>query len=97
MSGLSEQIAVYCTYLDTERNVSPHTLAAYRRDLEQLALFVARETGAAALIGDVDHLLLRRYPPFVTGGALPAGQIPVFCFHSLEPVSFERKRKVALW
>lgn len=36
-------------------------------------------------------LVLRRYPPFVTGGALPAGQIPVFCFHSLEPVSFERK------
>src|SRR5450759_1997356 len=61
MTGLAEQIVVFCRYLDTERNVSPHTLAAYRLDLEQLALFVARETGAAAGVEDVDHLLLRRY------------------------------------
>jgi peptidoglycan/xylan/chitin deacetylase (PgdA/CDA1 family) len=36
-------------------------------------------------------LLLRRYPPFVTGGPLPRGDIPVFVFHSLEPESFGRK------
>jgi peptidoglycan/xylan/chitin deacetylase (PgdA/CDA1 family) len=36
-------------------------------------------------------LLLGRYPEFVTGGALPKGQVPVFCFHSLEPESFGRK------
>jgi integrase/recombinase XerC len=61
MPGLSEQIAVFCRYLDTERNVSPHTLAAYRLDLEQLAAFLAREKGVTAGVGDVDHLLLRRY------------------------------------
>ena len=26
-------------------------------------------------------LLLRRYPPFVTGGDLAPGEIPVFVFH----------------
>ena len=36
-------------------------------------------------------LLLGRYPPFVTGGALPRGHVPVFVFHSLEPESFGRK------
>ena len=36
-------------------------------------------------------LLLHRYPPFVTGGPLPRGHVPVFVFHSLEPESFERK------
>ena len=36
-------------------------------------------------------LVLRRYPPFVTGGALPRGHVPVFVFHGLEPVSFGRK------
>jgi len=61
MPGLPEQIAIFCRYLDTERNVSPHTLAAYRLDLEQLSAFVVRETGGAAGVADVDHLLLRRY------------------------------------
>jgi hypothetical protein len=36
-------------------------------------------------------ILLKRYPPFVTGGALPQGDIPVFVFHGLEPESFGRK------
>ena len=36
-------------------------------------------------------LLLRRYPPFVTGGSLPRGDVPVFVFHSVEPEVFERK------
>ena len=61
MQGLSEQITIFCRYLDTERNVSPHTLAAYRGDLEQLSAFVSRETGGAAGVKDVNHLLLRRY------------------------------------
>ncbi len=61
MAEMSEQIAFFCRYLDSERNVSSHTLAAYRCDLEQLTAFVARETGTAARIEDIDHLLLRRY------------------------------------
>jgi len=36
-------------------------------------------------------LVLRRYPPFVTGGPLPRGHVPVFVFHDLEPESFGRK------
>ena len=36
-------------------------------------------------------LLLRRYPPFVTGGPLPRGDIPVFVLHGAEPRSLERK------
>ena len=36
-------------------------------------------------------LLLGRYPAFVTGGALPRGDVPVFVFHGAEPDSFARK------
>ena len=36
-------------------------------------------------------ILRKRYPPFVTGGPLPRGDVPVFVFHSLEPRSFGRK------
>lgn len=36
-------------------------------------------------------LLLGRYPPFVTGGELARGEIPVFVLHGAEPESFTRK------
>jgi len=36
-------------------------------------------------------LLLGRYPAFVTGGALAAGEVPVFVFHGVEPDAFARK------
>jgi peptidoglycan/xylan/chitin deacetylase (PgdA/CDA1 family) len=56
---------------------------------------VSRLGGLLRQAGDVwevpRDLLLRRYPPFVTGGALPHGHVPVFVFHSLEPLSFGRQ------
>lgn len=51
----------FMTYLHTERNVSPHTLTAYRCDLSQLLAFVVRERGDKVSALDIDHLLLRRY------------------------------------
>lgn len=36
-------------------------------------------------------LLLRRYPAFVTGGALQRGEVPVFVLHGAEPEEFGRK------
>lgn len=38
-------------------------------------------------------LLLGRYPGFVTGGPLRAGEIPVFVFHGAEPEGFGRKMR----
>lgn len=60
MITLAQQINQFCLYLETERNVSPHTLTAYRSDLEQLNLFVVREKGELTSATDIDHLLLRR-------------------------------------
>lgn len=61
MERLADQIRVFCSYLETERNLSPHTLAAYRNDLEQLSRFITREMGEEATAAEVDHLLLRRF------------------------------------
>lgn len=61
MSPLDQQIQQFTAYLQTERDVSPHTLAAYRSDLAQMLAFAVREKGEAASAQDVDHLLLRRY------------------------------------
>lgn len=61
MDSLKEQIKTFCTYLETERNVSPHTLVAYRFDLDQLTQFVSSEKGEHSSANDIDHLLLRRF------------------------------------
>jgi integrase/recombinase XerC len=58
---LVQQIQQFAEYLQTERDVSPHTQAAYRSDLAQLLMFVVREKGEEVTAQDVDHLLLRRY------------------------------------
>ena len=61
MPSLDQQIQHFTTYLQTERDVSPHTLSAYRSDLAQMLSFAVHEKGAAVSAQDVDHLLLRRY------------------------------------
>lgn len=61
MNSLHQQIEQFTIYLQSERAVSPHTLAAYSSDLAQLQAFVLQEKGEHATAGDIDHLLLRRY------------------------------------
>jgi len=61
MPSLDQQIQQFTTYLQTERDVSPHTLSAYRSDLAQMLSFAMHEKGEAVSAQDVDHLLLRRY------------------------------------
>ena len=58
-------ITQFLSYLTTERNVSGHTLAAYRSDLEQFSEFVCRERGAGATADTVDHLFIRRWLAFL--------------------------------
>jgi len=58
---LKERVEMFCTYLSTEKNVSMHTLAAYRSDLGQFCDFVFKELGGSAAPGDVGHLLIRRF------------------------------------
>jgi peptidoglycan/xylan/chitin deacetylase (PgdA/CDA1 family) len=53
---------------------------------------VSKWIGEAQAIWEVPRdLLLRRYPAFVNGGPLPRGHVPVFVFHSVEPISFGRR------
>ena len=58
---MKNEIDQFIRYLATERNVSGHTLNAYRSDLEQFREFLFRERGAGVGAEAVDHLLIRRY------------------------------------
>ncbi len=48
-------------YLNSERNVSPHTVTAYRHDLEQFLRFLAAGTTPPSHPEEVDHLEIRRF------------------------------------
>jgi len=58
---MKNEIDAFCSYLGTERNVSPHTLKAYRTDLEMFMGFVRAEQGGKADVEAVTHLTVRRY------------------------------------
>ena len=58
---MQEAIDRFMGYLASERNVSLHTLTAYRTDLQQFLDFVRIEQGPEATASSVDHLLIRRY------------------------------------
>lgn len=65
MATLSTQTRLFLEYLGTQRNASPHTIAAYKNDLSGLVAFVAQERGEDVDASVVDHLLLRRYLAFL--------------------------------
>lgn len=57
---MEREIEQFCSYLVNERNVSAHTVAAYRSDLAQFSAFlVAQKKGCAP--EQVDHLVIRQY------------------------------------
>jgi integrase/recombinase XerC len=56
---LTDALRAFLEYLEGERRVSPNTLLAYRRDLEQLNSFVMARCGEASRIRSIDKRLLR--------------------------------------
>lgn len=54
-------IAEFLTHLERERDVSPHTLRAYARDLAAFQDFLQRHLGAVGNWDDVDRLALRGF------------------------------------
>ena len=57
---MKEAIEQFCRYLESERNVSVHTVSAYRSDLAQFGVFL-NEQGGQSTPELVDHLAVRRF------------------------------------
>jgi integrase/recombinase XerC len=64
---LHPDIVEFLTHLEKERDVSPHTLAAYERDLSAFGLFLGTHFGAGNWAwGDVDRLAMRGFLGYLT-------------------------------
>ena len=53
---MERQLDAYCTHLRSERQVSPHTLEAYRRDLNKVLAFCEKEKLTSWSALDIQHL-----------------------------------------
>jgi integrase/recombinase XerC len=63
----SQQVAEFLTHLEKERNVSPHTLKAYQRDLSEFVEFLSGYYGAGGWSwGGVDRLAIRGFLAHLT-------------------------------
>jgi integrase/recombinase XerC len=60
-AGLEEATARFVRHLDQERQASPHTVAAYRRDLAQLVAFIRDKRPQLQKPSDIDVFLLRSF------------------------------------
>ncbi len=58
---LREHVERFALHLTHERRASPHSVAAYGRDLAELERHLSERFGRAALVGDVDKLSLRTW------------------------------------
>ena len=59
-------VASFLTHLEKERDVSPNTLRAYRKDLANLEAFLATQLGATWTWDQVDRLVLRGFLGYLT-------------------------------
>lgn len=65
--SLHPDVAEFLTHLEKERDVSPHTVAAYRRDLRAFTTFLAQHSGTESWTwSGVDRLTLRSFLGFLT-------------------------------
>ena len=56
--SIDKELTQFLSYLKHEKNASPHTIASYRGDLKQLALFLSEKK--ITLTG-VDNIVLRSF------------------------------------
>lgn len=58
---MDDHLAAFLSWLRVERGASPHTQAAYARDIGEFARFLRHEQGGEPSLTAVDHLTIRRY------------------------------------
>ena len=72
-TGLLQQIDEYLSYCAVERNLSAHTVQAYRRDLERYAQFLAKKRVAG--VADISTDMLAEFQIAIATGKDGAGKL----------------------
>jgi integrase/recombinase XerC len=60
-TGFDALAQQFLAVLENERNASPHTVRAYRREVEDFVTYLNQTLGAQAAIASVEHLHIRAY------------------------------------
>ena len=68
--AIFDLIAEYLSVLSAERDASPHTLRAYRRELDGFAAFLVKRIGRDVTPASVDHPVIREYLGTLYGAGL---------------------------
>ena len=74
-SPISELIERYLTSVAYEKGSSSHTVRAYRRELENFAVFIAKNLGAAAGPDRIEHQKIRAYLSELYGRGLSKASV----------------------
>ena len=72
---MKASVGKFLEYLYSVRNASPHTIANYKKDLEQFRAYLTAPDSPAPALEKIDHKIIREYVGYLHGNGLKKSSI----------------------